>query len=175
MKTILVATDFSKSARNAALYAVKLAKAFDAKLVLFHAFQIPIAYTNQEAMTTSQEMIAVVTKQLEAEATEINPSSELSIKTVCEESKTVAGLLKTVQAFDADLVIMGMKARGHSRQHLFGCTATALINEINIPFLVIPETFLYSAPRIITLASDIAEELETNIHLLYFLCNKIFN
>jgi len=37
MKIILVATDFSDAAHNAALYAAELAKAFNARLILFSA------------------------------------------------------------------------------------------------------------------------------------------
>lgn len=39
MKTILVATDFSAAAHNASLYAVELARAFNARIILFNAFQ----------------------------------------------------------------------------------------------------------------------------------------
>jgi nucleotide-binding universal stress UspA family protein len=169
LKTILVATDFSKNARNASLYAIELAKAFDARVVLFHAFQVPIAFTDGATMMTSHEMIDQVRTQLDAEATEIDPSNQLSIITVCKETKTLPGLLRTAKALSADLIIIGMKTKGHSRHQLFGSTASGLINEINIPFLVIPETAQYSIPRVITLASDIQEEMETNIHLLYFL------
>jgi len=169
IKTILVATDFSKSAKNAALYAVEMAKALDADLILFYAYHVPAAYIRGEAILTTKETNRQLTKALEAEAERIDPSSQLSINIISKESKTLAGILAEAKAADADLVIIGMKDLGHHRRQVFGSTATALINQINIPFLVIPETAKYSIPRIITLASDIDEEIETNIHLLYFL------
>ena len=42
MKTILVPTDFSKSANNATDYAVKLAEEFNMNLLLLHIFHVPI-------------------------------------------------------------------------------------------------------------------------------------
>jgi nucleotide-binding universal stress UspA family protein len=44
MKTILIATDFSKAAHNAALYSMELAKAFNARLMLFNSYQpVPVS------------------------------------------------------------------------------------------------------------------------------------
>jgi nucleotide-binding universal stress UspA family protein len=42
MRTILVATDYSKPARNAAFYALHLANALKANIDLCHAFGLPI-------------------------------------------------------------------------------------------------------------------------------------
>ena len=46
IKTILVATDFSDDANAAIDAAVEMARAFDAKLELFHAFyvEVPAVY-----------------------------------------------------------------------------------------------------------------------------------
>ena len=44
MKTILVATDFSPAATNAANYAAEMARVIDANLLLLHVYQIPVGY-----------------------------------------------------------------------------------------------------------------------------------
>ena len=54
MKTILVPTDFSEEARNAAEYAVKLAKEVKAKVILFHTFQVPIPISEVPVMVISE-------------------------------------------------------------------------------------------------------------------------
>src|ERR1700751_2788397 len=43
MDTILVPTDFSPAADNAVEYAVELAKHFNARIILVHAFSFPVA------------------------------------------------------------------------------------------------------------------------------------
>ena len=55
--TILVPTDFSDNARNAAVYAAQLAKKLDARLVLLHAYmlaapvsEVPYMMVNAEEM-----------------------------------------------------------------------------------------------------------------------------
>ena len=45
MKTILVATDFSKAATNAANYAVDMAVSIKAEVLLLHIFQMPANYS----------------------------------------------------------------------------------------------------------------------------------
>jgi hypothetical protein len=42
MKAILIATDFSTASRNESLYGLKLAKALQAKIILFNAYNVPL-------------------------------------------------------------------------------------------------------------------------------------
>src|SRR5690349_3070273 len=46
MKKILVATDYSKEARHALLFAIGMAHQLNAEIILFNAFNEPIAITN---------------------------------------------------------------------------------------------------------------------------------
>lgn len=57
MKTILAATDYSKTSLNAVDYAINLAKFKQSKVVLFHAYHppiitsdVPISYVDFEKM-----------------------------------------------------------------------------------------------------------------------------
>src|SRR5688572_9389995 len=45
MKTILIATDFSATAFNAATYAADMAQVIHANLLLFHSYQVPVTYS----------------------------------------------------------------------------------------------------------------------------------
>ena len=50
MKTILAATDFSDSAQNAVEYAASMAELTEAKLILFHAYHVPIVASEVPTM-----------------------------------------------------------------------------------------------------------------------------
>ena len=50
MKTILVPTDFSDAARNASEYAIAYAKEFQYKVILYHAYHLPIASGTEEPL-----------------------------------------------------------------------------------------------------------------------------
>ena len=55
MKTILVATDFSSSARNAARYAADMAFAINADILLLHVYQIKVYY-GESSVALSKEV-----------------------------------------------------------------------------------------------------------------------
>ena len=56
MKTILVPTDFSNISKNAINYAVELAKLTKSKIILFHAFYVPIVTTDVMVIPPMEEI-----------------------------------------------------------------------------------------------------------------------
>jgi nucleotide-binding universal stress UspA family protein len=46
MKTILVPTDFTEVSKNALEYVIEMVKVMPAKIVLFHAYHVPIVATD---------------------------------------------------------------------------------------------------------------------------------
>jgi nucleotide-binding universal stress UspA family protein len=169
MRTIFIATDFSEAAHNASLYGIELAKAFGSDVILYNGFQVPIAPPKAIDIVTSAEMKENIQGLFQEEIRRLDPSGYTSVETVCEELHGTHSILESANDRKADLIIIGMKAKGKSMRHFFGSTATGLVGKTNIPLLIIPETAKYSIPKIITLASDIKEETTKNIHLLYFL------
>ena len=57
MKTILLATDFSITASNAAKYAADMASAINADLLLLHVYQMPVVYYEIPVAMTEGKMI----------------------------------------------------------------------------------------------------------------------
>jgi nucleotide-binding universal stress UspA family protein len=169
MKTIFIATDFSRASLNACFYGIELAKAYQAKVILYTAFQVPVLPPAAMDIVSAIEMEENLNRILQEEVHRLNPLGIASIETISQESPPTVGILEKASEKNADLIIIGMKAGGKRLRHLFGSTATAIARRTNIALLVIPETTKYAVPKIITLASDIIEEVRTNIHLLYFL------
>lgn len=64
MKKILVATDFSSAAFNAAKYAVEMASAIHADILLFHVYQIPVIYSEVPIAVDQNEMIKNIEKDM---------------------------------------------------------------------------------------------------------------
>jgi len=56
MKTIIVATDFSDAAKNAAFYAADMAKSTNAALLLFHVYKIPASYSQIPIKKVREDM-----------------------------------------------------------------------------------------------------------------------
>ena len=96
MKSILVGTDFSSSAVNAAHYAADLAKAIGAELVLLHVYTIPVGFNETPVMINPQEWkkdaeidIAQLRDELiKRTAGTVTVSSEIVMGTFFQELKT---------------------------------------------------------------------------------------
>jgi len=167
MKTILVATDGSQAAQNACLYGAGLAKAFNARLILFSAYQqvaIPVAET--PIVIGAEEMKIRTQQQLEETADTITANYSIPVDTFNQEGAAANSILETAASINADIIITGMKKSGKGIRRLVGDTITALLQTTPIPLLVIPEEVSYTSISTIALASDSDVAPETDAHLL---------
>ncbi len=168
MKTILIATDFSKAAHNAALYSMELAKAFNARLMLFNSFQpVPVSVDVAPVFVPLGYLSASALDTLHNEAETINPVHEVAVTTGFEEALTTEdAILQAASAIQADLIVLGMKEHNQGIRKWFGSTVTALANKTTIPLLVVPESNSYQSISSIALANERDMAPEADIHLL---------
>ncbi|WP_367915298.1 universal stress protein [Leadbetterella sp. DM7] len=140
MKNILIATDFSKGAENAAGYARNLARMTSGRLTYLHIVTLPVV----DPMVTTTFVNDTI-DDLKAEA-------EDRLKRIVEEDKgqglaadyiiSFEDIISTInEAEDADLVVIGKTGHRTFLDRLIGSTAQNLINHIAPPLLVIPEDF----------------------------------
>jgi nucleotide-binding universal stress UspA family protein len=151
MKTILVATDFSPSASNAADYAVQLAKAFKSELLLLHVFHVPIPVSAAAAIS-GNELQAINDELLSKEAARLSDGSGIKIKTMATIGSVVNEILE--QSKTTGMIVTGMKGSGFIKEKLIGSTSTALLSKTKCPMMVIPEDYVFKTPEKIILACD---------------------
>lgn len=144
MKTILVATDFSNAAGNALKYAMGLAKAFNAKIIVYSAFQeAPVPVDGSPMIITPEDTGKLMSARMKEELKLLDPAGKLAIDTIVREATPAQGIRQAAKDNNADLIITGMKAGEKGIRRFFGSTVTALIHKIEIPMLVIPEEASY--------------------------------
>lgn len=105
-KNILFATDFGKSAEREADYAFSLAQEHHSRLRLVHVFQHPEAY--------GEDVLAMEKETCRNQLRELLPTrSELHCKVDFEVAvgEPVEQILRIAQETEADLIVMGAKAR----------------------------------------------------------------
>ena len=64
---ILVPTDFSLCSKNALTFAIKMAQKMDAKLILMHAFQVPVSSMDAGAEAYFSESITNIKDNIKKE------------------------------------------------------------------------------------------------------------
>jgi len=154
MKEILVPTDFSDSAQNALDYAVALANRFGSKILLYHVFKIRItsrtfvsidAVLKEEAEEKMQETIRAYKPRLKGGA---------SMEGLAMRGDVIPAITHRAETEPADLIVMGTEGASGIRGVVLGSTAVGILENSDIPVLVIPKGANYSGLQSLVLALD---------------------
>ncbi len=159
MKTILVPTDFSKTAQNAINYAVEIAKLTKAKLVLFHAFHVPVIPSEVPIMLPTDEIEKDCIKGLNEIAKKIHLKhrKNLAIECVCKYGFAVDEIDQFAKVKKVDLIVMGMQGSGYLSEKLIGSITTAMIRKSKCPIMAIEKSVKFRSIKKIVLANDYKE------------------
>lgn len=163
MKTILVPTDFSDAANNAAEYAAHLSKDLDAKVVLFHVYHFPMVVAESSEMVITPEDLEKE-NELFLKKSVLELEKRTGIK-VSYKSKMGLAVDEIVEEEEhASYIVMGMKGANRLSEALMGSITTAVLGKSRKPVFVIPEKAQYRKPGKIVFACDY--DPKTNIHTL---------
>jgi len=143
IKRLLVPTDFSEHSEQAALYAVELAKRFQADEVhCLHVSDIPadLLATSAYTMTgPSQEFIEQVRqenrKNLEAFAK--NRLAGVPVRTAFLEGRPFVEIIRYARDHEIDLVVIATHGRTGLTHALFGSVAEKVVRKAPCPVLVV--------------------------------------
>lgn len=164
MRTILVPTDYSKTANGAVKYAAGLAKSTGAKLVLLHAFHIPVqvsevpfsAVSEQELEESSMKGLKKVEQKLH--------SKIKGLKTECVVRYGFAPdvINEVAKEKNADIVVMGIAGTGAISEALLGSVAVDTVRDAVVPVIVVPRKVKFTKPEKIIFAYDYSDIKDTN-------------
>lgn len=157
MKTILAATDYSKPSLNAVHYAAELALHTKAKLLLYHAFQVPM-------ISSEAGLVAIPFEDLEkANSTRLNKiasslrkkyGTKIEISCLAEMGFAADTFEEVVKAKKIDLLVMGIKGAGKVSEVIIGSLASDLAGRVQCPVFIIPEKASFKKAKKIVFASD---------------------
>jgi nucleotide-binding universal stress UspA family protein len=162
MNSILVPFDFSHNSRNALRYAAELAKLAKARLTVLHAYDRAAILEGISPKGTQEGM--------EKERHHLVkhyglPETVITMSTLEGEMvETVADFLKNNPV---DLIVMGTRGASGLQEMLVGSRTVGLLQEIQVPLLIIPEQGILGKVRNILLCSDLHEvEDDNNLDLV---------
>jgi nucleotide-binding universal stress UspA family protein len=157
MKTILVPTDFSETSKNAVDYAVELAKVMPAKIMLLHAYHVPVITADATIIVPSMyEIKESGIECLEKIKTEVlqKNDNKITVDYCCIEGFAVDEINRYTETNPVELIVMGMQGAGYLVEKLIGSVTTALLRESNCPVLAIDQKVRFKKPKKIVLACD---------------------
>lgn len=153
MKTIIAATDFSPASRNAASYAVELARTVGDKVILYTAYHVPHPPPGLFTSTSRYSCMMEADRQLLAMANEIDPGREV-VEVACDEGKAADCIIAIANEKKANYIVAGMKGAGNSFVNFFGSTSVSLAIKSNIPVIIVPDDKTFKLPATILIATD---------------------
>ena len=151
-KTLLVPTDFSTCARNAAEQALILANSFSARVVFFHVWDLYVSHTIAYAHELG---VSVPTPPPSPQ--EIEPEWEaflsgLPLEKVDWEKSTADGeaataIVRQAEDIQADMIVIGTHGRSGLPHMLLGSVAEKVVRTASCSVLTIrPEAFQFKLP-----------------------------
>ena len=151
---LLFPTDFSTSAENAYIYALKLAERLGASVTVLHIYEVLEVHSwIEEAMDMSQlnEKITLAEFEIYKEKTELfkriakeNHLDEVEINyTLKESSEVVPAIAEEAKNMEADMIVMGTKGIHGLAEIFFSTTASRVMEHAKCPVYIVPNTASY--------------------------------
>ena len=168
MQPIIVPTDFSPGAYNAARYAIALATDLKAtKIVLYNAYQpfisedtgmdVLLIQDISDFKKISEEGLVNMREKIQAEV----PSS-IQLELESEYSLVTDGILGVCEKYNAELIVMGITgAETKLEEAIIGSNAVDVARDSKIPVVIIPVNAEYEKLRKVLLAVDFKKVAET--------------
>jgi nucleotide-binding universal stress UspA family protein len=161
MKTILVPTDFSRSANNALDYAVEIAKKEKAKIILLHAYDIvyispdtPIQYFDMELT----DIKGAAQKRLVKLSAIVESATKIKCEILNLQGLPVDLIADTVKSKKINLVVMGTKGASGISEVLIGSNTARVIGKAMCPVIAVPSRARFTGLKKIVFATDYHEK-----------------
>lgn len=173
MKTIIVPTDFSEPAENAALYALNLAFYTNANIYLCHALRpegpdpslggISQAVKNFPEMreiceTKLKQLISMLETESEHILAQITGDYKPVIAGGCDFGDISAVVLAAAEGKDIPMIVMGRTGAGKLNRLAFGNSTLHMIKRTKLPLLIIPYTYKFGTINKIAYSCEMTED-----------------
>jgi nucleotide-binding universal stress UspA family protein len=139
-KTILFATDFQEISEKALAKTVALAKATKAKVILVHAYQIPVfgfmdgAYVPTPA--DLEKILGAAGKALDAARARV-AAEGVEVDAVLRNGNAAEVVVEVRKERGCDLVVVGSHGRGLLGRALLGSVTQNVLRVVDVPVMVV--------------------------------------
>ncbi len=164
MKTILFPTDFSKNAFHAAEYAGMLAKKLEAKVILLHAFSIPMvpanhtSYNVRFAIDSYRTSLSVDFEKFTAQFIQESGLLKERVLSKIEYGFPADKILEIADKLNVDMIVMGTKGASNFFEKWLGTNSQKVMKEAKCPVWIIPNKAKIEYPENVMYAADFQED-----------------
>ena len=167
MKTILVPTDFSSTAKNAAMYAINFAKQLKyERIILYNAYQAPLTTDPDIAMINTVDIT-----ELEKSSKTNLENFKMLLKPYCDASVTLDiiseygavtyDINEICKSNEVDFIVMGVTGVGKVEETLIGSFAIDVARRSEVPVIIVPPNATFTKIEEVMFACDFSKVVET--------------
>nr|WP_295868619.1 universal stress protein [uncultured Chitinophaga sp.] len=167
MKTILVPTDFSDTAYNAATYALAMAPQLNVdRIVLYHAYEliVPIPDVPTAIPMVNPDDLRIASQEgldkMQKELTQL-AGAGVSIVTRADNTLLAATIDDVVKQEEAALIIMGITGGSKVEEILVGSNTIDVVKHTSCPVLIVPGKATFKGITKIVFACDLRQVADT--------------
>lgn len=167
MKTIIVPTDFSDTAYNAARYALNLAQQVStARVVLYHAYELIVPIPDVPSavpMVNADDLRAASLEGLQKMKKELEPllAPGISLVVRAENTLLAATIDEVSKSEQADLIIMGITGGSQLEEILVGSNTIDVVKHTTCPVLIVPPGATFHRIGKVVFACDLRKVAES--------------
>jgi nucleotide-binding universal stress UspA family protein len=140
VRTILVPVDFSDSAPTVLEWAAHLAEEHGSKLVLFHAYHLPVEFQQLEGAYLPPDFWANVKQEAQQSLGRYEEqlrSNGLEVEAVVREGYAATAIVDEASDVDADLIVIGTHGLSGIKHMLLGSIAERVVQKAPCPVLTV--------------------------------------
>lgn len=166
MKKILFPTDFSEIANNAFVYALKLARVYDAEVVVLHLFELPNLTYTQLPDNLLEIYNSVEIDQFEnfkdyvpylRELAEKHNLGAVKMSHVLKHGNLTDAMKEVIQQEHIDFVVMGTKGATGRLEVFLGTNTSGVITDLPAMVLAVPDGAQYADIKSIGFATTFSD------------------
>jgi len=166
MKKILFPTDFSEIANNAFIYALKLARVYDAEVVVLHLFELPNLTYTQLPDNLMEIYNSVEIDQFEnfkdyvpylRELAEKHNLGSVKMSHVLKHGNLLDGMKEVIKQEQIDFVVMGTKGATGRIEVFLGTNTASVIARLPVMVLAVPDEAKFTEIKHIGFATTYGE------------------
>lgn len=138
-KKVLIAVDSSEFSINAAKKGIALAAQLDAESALLYVIDTSKALGNVDAGILPDDALLILKKEAEQTLEQLaSMFPKQKITKLMPEGKPKEDILKTAEAWEADLLVLGTHGRTGLVHLLMGSVAEYIVKNSKIPVMIVP-------------------------------------
>ncbi|PWU01885.1 MAG: hypothetical protein C5B52_06360 [Bacteroidetes bacterium] len=165
MKILVVPTDFSPVSINAMNYAVNMADAIGANIMLVHIFQIPVSFNTDIYIPTisPDELQKINDERIQELKQKIEQTGSGKIKVYAEAKmgEIVDELNAICKSINPFAIVMGTKGQSAVERLFLGSATLSAIRHLHAPIIVVPPGAEFKQIKKIGLACDFKQVVDT--------------